>query len=505
MGVFGTFAGDMNISSEKKKMFEQHMIKLLNLGGMMSFEVVKMYGHEMGLLKPVEIFPGGKVCFHYNYFEDDAWETACFDSERCELHSEKIGCGEFKDVMMAGYMLYEAYGQKGMTNLNGDTVNTTVYMGWINNILGTSFSMKNRFHIWENIEEEMFLNVERNYSVTLSKDALENIIPSELMYAAGGTDFADLMYIINGTSELMQEESKMIEKSYPADVLQCRKLLMKFFENSTENSVEVLWDFLKKEYHLRQKESDSKLKEIAEMSLFIPARVFVYLTAELIEEMEFWPKWKELKELVYHDECMKQYASEELLKWRKTEREKTIAPVSTSEFLCQDGCFTFWGTPEEIRDEPNYYISDDDRLYWWDGSKEVKISLDVEEWLVDLAKRHEKIMEEAGCMENVGDFNEFFLKTIAEIDEYYQRVFPFQTMFYEFLQNGTKKEYIAAVVLLKQLADSKEYRKAGEIIKYARRWDMTSKNVTHNIARIRLKRYLSVMANRKLRNRYFDF
>lgn len=80
-------------------------------------------------------------------------------------------------------------------------------------------------------------------------------------------------------------------------------------------------------------------------------------------------------------------------------------------------------------------------------------------------------------------------------------------MFYEFLQNSTKKEYVAAVELLKILADSEEYRKAGEVIKYVKPigWDMTSKNVTQNSARIGLKRYLSVMANKQLRKNYFGF
>lgn len=77
-------------------------------------------------------------------------------------------------------------------------------------------------------------------------------------------------------------------------------------------------------------------------------------------------------------------------------------------------------------------------------------------------------------------------------------------MFYEFIQNGDKAEYRAAVKLLKEIAD--ENRAEGRIIekvKYS--WDLTSRNVTHNIGRLRLKRFLSVMANRKLRKQYFEF
>ena len=61
-----------------------------------------------------------------------------------------------------------------------------------------------------------------------------------------------------------------------------------------------------------------------------------------------------------------------------------------------------------------------------------------------------------------------------------------------------------AIALLKMLYE--ENKEDGKIIEYAREnWDMVSKNVTQNIARLRLKRYLSVMANTKVRKKYFGF
>ena len=53
---------------------------------------------------------------------------------------------------------------------------------------------------------------------------------------------------------------------------------------------------------------------------------------------------------------------------------------------------------------------------------------------------------------------------------------------------------------------AEENREEGKIIEKARSsWDITSRNVTHNIGRLRLKRYLAVMANKKLREKYFGF
>ena len=103
--------------------------------------------------------------------------------------------------------------------------------------------------------------------------------------------------------------------------------------------------------------------------------------------------------------------------------------------------------------------------------------------------------------------NEFlrkFLSLLVEIDQYYKRIYPFQSMFYEFLQNGSRIEYRAAVELLKRISD--ENKEEGKIIEKARgNWDLVSRNVTHNTGRLKVKRYLSVMANLALRQKYFGF
>ena len=181
--------------------------------------------------------------------------------------------------------------------------------------------------------------------------------------------------------------------------------------------------------------------------------------------------------------------------------------MCTSDFLKQDGWFTFYDTPKELRGKPNYYLSDDDRLFWWDGTDEVKISEQLDKWLKELSSKHKRLKKARNILDVGGDFLVYFINTLKDADNYYTRIMPFQSMFYEFLQNGKDPDYIAAVKLFKNLSTSDEYRKSGKIIDHIRykSWDLTSKNVTCNEARIKLKRYLSVMANRKLRKKYFDF
>ncbi len=142
----------------------------------------------------------------------------------------------------------------------------------------------------------------------------------------------------------------------------------------------------------------------------------------------------------------------------------------------------------EHKEEDNYKkalllfreFMDDDRLHWWDGTDEVILSEKMDRWLKE------------------------FWSLLVRNGQYYKRIYPFQTMFYEFLQNGNRIEYRAAIELLKLISD--ENREEGKIIEKVKRdWDLVSRNVTHNTGRLRVKRYFSVMANRALRKKYFGF
>lgn len=473
MGTFGSYTGSMKIAEEKKETFGRQVEKILNYGGMMQFEQISMYGYALGLLKPIELDPEGRIRFHYNYFEDDGWESAGFDGEETAFWSGKIGSAEFCDVVTAVHMLYELYDEgPGYAEVNGDVIGSRFYAGWLNNLLGTDFSMKKRFRLWRNFESYALSRV-GDYDDPPS-GVLMDMIPAGLKYAACGVEFADLMNIMEGTEMLTEDE--VVPGTYPADVYGCKKAVEAFLK-----------------------------ADIARFSLFLPARVIVYLTTERKwKKISFWETWKELRGSVYQDEVMKKYASDELEEERRELIETPVPPVRTSEFLRQDGWFTFHDTPEELKGKPNYYISDDDRLYWWDGFDEVIISEETDQWLKGLAQRHKDIvdhMNEAGAGQ---EFIKGFLSLFADIDQFYQRIFPFQSMFYEFLQNSGRREYRAAVDLLKKIAD--ENQEEGKIIEKAKyNWDITSRNVTHNMGRLRLKRYLAAMANEKLRKKYFGF
>ncbi|MDO4337963.1 MAG: hypothetical protein Q4C91_07725 [Eubacteriales bacterium] len=504
MGTFAGYMGKMNITKEKRKCFGSQMMKLLNYGGMMQFERVSLYGHDVILISPVELSEEGKVDFWYNYFEESSWENAGFHMDDSYFYSNKIGGCEFADVILAAYTLYEMYDEDpGFAECNGEIMDQRFYGGWLNHILGTEFTSKKRYNLWENAEYIAFNRMD--YDDPFSRNELRCLIPDKLLKAAGGTELSDLLYIMYGTESLKVDD--IVPASYPDDVYQCKMALIKLQDNCGEHFYEYLLQFLQLDRNKREKNTDTNLTVLAKLSLYLPARVFVYLAAEIRQE-PFWKRWKEWKDKVYHDEQMKQYASEELQEQRREWKEQIIPRIKTAEFLRQDSWYAFYNTPEELKRKGNYYLTDDDRIFWWDGTDEVILSDGMNIWLEELADRHRKLMElpDAGCgneFESIHFIKDFII-LLDEICSYYKRIYPFKTMFYDFIQNSEKKEYRAAAALLKMLHE--ENKEEGKIIEYVRgNWDMGNKNVTQNIARLRLKRYLSVMTNRGLRKRYFGF
>ncbi|MBR2810526.1 MAG: hypothetical protein IKD69_04020 [Solobacterium sp.] len=504
MGTFAGYTGPAQIPFRARGEFADRMMKLLNYGGMMNLQTVSMYDGNLYLLDPLEMTSPGKITFDYNYFEDDWWETAGFDACNGVFWSNKIGGKEFYRVVIAAYTLVSLYDPEPGIVTDGNILRTEFHISWINHLLGTSYSCEKSIRLWDQAESYAFHNEAYEYDPFQYNDIL-SLIPWPHMYYAGGTDLADLLYITKGTETLTVETVK--PGTYPADILECRNRLARYFQSrKSANDLEKIWKLVSMDRKGRQETDDPEMKEVAEMTLMLPARVIVYLSSEILGK-NFWMIWHDLYDSVYHDEEMKEYASASLRRKRLQEFKRPIAPTGSSDFLYMDNWFTFYDTPKELMDKPKYIVSDDDRLYWWDGSDEVIISEEMDQWLHDLSERHGKLMEEDAADSSDTDSDaslKKFFALLGDIDSYYGRLYPFKTMFYEFIRNLDKKPYTAAVSLLHQL--SEENREEGAAMRLEHfGWKVTSRKITFNPGRIRMKRFMSIMANRKLRQQYFGF
>lgn len=498
MGARAGFMGRCSIPEPDLKLFNQRVVRLLNVGGMMQIEKVNICHNTLWLLHPVEYMENTNcIEFSYNYFEDDCWETVEYYTDTGSLMSEKIGGCEFSCVIGAAYMLYELYSKEyGLAIDEGGIIPADSTIGWINQLFHTEHTLGKRADLWNIVEDYAFKNLNREVD---TRD-LKKLIPERYLYGIGGMELADIMYAYFGTSHLYSIDLR--EGTYPYHILTCRKALETYFEVSSESA--SILQLLKQDYETRKNTDDPRLQKIAQMTLTLPARVFVYLTCE-IRKMAFWEEWEKLYEDVYHDEIPQVYVSSSLQEERKQIIEEVIKPVRTADYLNDNSYYPDdEEQPDELKDVPHYMLTDADRLYWWDGSDEVIINEDTDAWLQGLVNDYRQILavveeQQKGCT------MQEFIKVLADLDAYYKDIMPFDSMFYDFIANLNQMEYTAAVNLLRKTGNDPKNKEAGKLIRYEKQGCRYNRNVIHNIGREHIRRLLSVMANKKLRFRYFEF
>lgn len=123
----------------------------------------------------------------------------------------------------------------------------------------------------------------------------------------------------------------------------------------------------------------------------------------------------------------------------------------------------------------------------------------AEEERDDFTEKMLKLLNYGGMM-NFEVINMF----LKDIDNKYHRIFAFVEMFYEFINHSNQPEYQAAIELLKVLAEENE--EVGRLPENAERcWSILESEHVHNIGRLRIKRYLSLLANKQLRKKYLEF
>ena len=96
MGVFAGMYGEVHVPPGSLGELTQRVLTVVQQGGMMNEETVKMFGKKISLIEPAKLDRNGQLSYNYNYFEDDIWETAGYDSRTGEVWSNKVGSAESK-------------------------------------------------------------------------------------------------------------------------------------------------------------------------------------------------------------------------------------------------------------------------------------------------------------------------------------------------------------------------------------------------------------------------
>lgn len=102
------------------------------------------------------------------------------------------------------------------------------------------------------------------------------MMPDGYRFACMSPEEEDLLYIERGENETNQKMI-ILEDTYEYDVRECRKALVQYyntFQDRKQQALENLSAFLKLARKERTRNVDDTLEKIAELSLYMPARVF---------------------------------------------------------------------------------------------------------------------------------------------------------------------------------------------------------------------------------------
>ena len=110
-----------------------------------------------------------------------------------------------------------------------------------------------------------------------------SILPKDKVTIFGITprEYWDIYFSTMGTGDL--KEHKIEPGSYYEEILKAKQEVDRLFEGGNPSGKEKLYNLLKLPYEKRKAIEDENLKAVAEMSLRLPARVFVYLAAEILD------------------------------------------------------------------------------------------------------------------------------------------------------------------------------------------------------------------------------
>lgn len=492
MGTFLNYYGDMKIPENKLEEYIEKVKKILTYGGMVQFETVKLFDKEIALIKTPTENNDGRIRFHYNVIGDEAWETASFNTKTGCFNTNKVGWAEFNWVCSAVYVLTEFFTDSfGLAACNGDIYDATEIIGWLNYIFDENYTNERIYDFWkiyELIHEDGYQDILQIFN-SLSNSTEINTRLSTIVSAA---------YIDRENSSLwdMFKEGckdaennfnliKMTEKSYS---------LIEKLKEQGKTYEEILAFTILEDEKIQEilHDANHELNLLAFITLLLPTVITLKNLCEIYEK-DFWEEYYKNKDNINFNRG--DFWDKDTLK-----DDKIIDKNKTANFLdISDNALCFWKT----KFPKNYHKTDDDLSYFWTKDSDINFSDEFNVWCQELKKEFDKINNEYYELLETFDYTKKILDTLNYANEYYKRIFAYKEMFYDFLGNSQTKEYQSALKLFEKiLEDNKE---DGKIIEECNSWDIEDKNITFNKGRLNVKRFLSIMANKELRKKIFNF
>ena len=237
---------------------------------------------------------------------------------------------------------------------------------------------------------------------------------------------------------------------------------------------------------------EGELKKIYIGLKISDAPAFMIKAISEIYEKNFWELWKSVDDIAGR-KLEELYGNENYY----------ILPISTQEFL--------WQSP-------------DDMIPYWEKEGDFEFSDSLWGWFGELKKRYNEIITMNLSIDN---HLKYVLDLMEEAENNYFRIYTFTEFFEETIENLGNKKYLALWKMYEEILRDPQIRKAGDVIfalddpgykkqrlhdwgsspkrRLCCSWDVMDLEKQKNMARVTLKRYMALVANKKLRSQVLGF
>lgn len=508
MGVFANMyrKNKARIPEDKIKEFEERVEKLYQEAGMMEFGYFKLCGKAINTIHKATMHDYG-MDFFYNYYEDASWENAGYNAKTHQVWSNKIGGRQFCRGVVAACILEELYlSDDAFVSIEGEFVNRDLFIGWINFVFNERYSVKHR-SLWGMFEaardEADYVREELTEELSWRdwwkgvEDAQDQTEYCEIQSVLKGTEAA-LEYIevvADGKSTLVEGWNTRLYES----LRRFRNSIRVYCEKHKEEQFTRIIKHLKEFYEREEKDSidfeddeEQMIEFICHITYLLDAPAFTVKVLAEIYEKDFWELWDQLD---------------------------GVTKRVDSAFLCEGD-----EVPSKRSTRIMMGVTADDMIIDWKGDGKIQFSQNLNEWFVNLRNRFEQLSVENYEKQDA-------MKWIVELMEYanenYYRIYTFTHFFEETLNHLQDSRYLLLWKIYEEILYDPEMEEAGSVIfvpdgpeyenegvhylgKQPRRrlwsnWDWMLAEKRNNKARVTLKRYMALVANKKLREKVFGF
>ena len=460
------YCGDMTIPNEKREEFTNRVLRIMDQGGLMALEKVRLCGRELTLLTPPRLDANNNVCVDFSYFEYAKYDPVHYNADTARMSCGYMDAREFFSAGIAAWLLREFYAESfGLAHYKGAPMPLTRTTAWLNYLFHEQYDTRRVSDIWK--VYQLFpedVRKKRNYTKLLDDHS-----------ATLGT----LKYMVCADKEVWSLDKETYVKQqnrifslYPvreaADCLGRIRLLDGAKEETLNTIKAILTTPAPERYALDDREYYKRFTELSEQ---LPGEVSVKLVSDTFG-LEYADLMNEIGDAI----CAAARPEEK-----------------------GDGA----SSPASAMTTANFFeVENDDRVYWWRENGDVVFSDAMENWLRELGGEYKSILHTHTL---IGMDGETSLRRLVEelhrIGAVFGKLYCFRNFFYDYLGNSDDPRYQAAALLLGDLID----RLGGELPQPDRENVITEKEKKNSLPLLKMKRYLALLGNRELRLRVLGF